>query len=100
MEVIKEGTHRYLLKQIEYRTPAYDESVVYAENESWDYYLSVEYEILKRNELKTLVSAQLREKDEEKSHLFDITGKRPLKRQGKERAFSVILLYSWITLFL
>ena len=34
MEVIKEGTHTYLLKQIEYRTPAYDESVVYAENES------------------------------------------------------------------
>ena len=67
MEVIKEGTHTYLLKQIEYRTPAYDESVVYAENESWDYYLSVEYEVLKRNELKTLVSAQLREKDEEKS---------------------------------
>ena len=31
MEVIKEGTHTYLLKQIEYRTPAYDESVVYAE---------------------------------------------------------------------
>ena len=88
MEVIKEGTHTYLLKQIEYRTPAYDESVVYAENESWDYYLSVEYEVLKRNELKTLVSAQLREKDEEKSLLFDITGKRPLKRQGKERAFS------------
>ena len=55
MEVIKEGTHTYLLKQIEYRTPAYDESVVYAENESWDYYLSVEYEVLKRNELKTLV---------------------------------------------
>lgn len=26
MEVIKEGTHTYLLKQIEYRTPAYDES--------------------------------------------------------------------------
>ncbi len=88
MEVIKEGTHTYLLKQIEYRTPAYDESVVHAQNESWDYYLSVEYEILKRNELKTLVSAQLREKDEEKSLLFDITGKRPLKRQGKERAFS------------
>ena len=88
MEVIKEGTHTYLLKQIEYRTPAYDESVVYAENESWDYYLSVEYEVLKRNELKTLVSAQLREKDEEKSLLFDITGKRPLKWQGKERAFS------------
>ena len=88
MEVIKEGTHTYLLKQIEYRTPAYDESVVHTQNESWDYYLSVEYEILKRNELKTLVSAQLREKDEEKSLLFDITGKRPLKRQGKERAFS------------
>lgn len=88
MEVIKEGTHRYLLKQIEYRTLAYDESVVYAENESWDYYLSVEYEVLKRNDLKTLVSAQLREKDEEKSLLFDVTGKRPLKRQGKERAFS------------
>ena len=88
MEVIKEGTHTYLLKQIEYRTPVYDESVVHAQNESWDYYLSVEYEVLKRNELKTLVSAQLREKDEEKSLLFDITGKRPLKRQGKERAFS------------
>ena len=88
MEVIKEGTYTYLLKQIEYRTPAYDESVVHAQNESWDYYLSVEYEVLKRNELKTLVSAQLREKDEEKSLLFDITGKRPLKRQGKERAFS------------
>ena len=88
MEVIKEGTHTYLLKQIEYRKPAYDESVVHAQNESWDYYLSVEYEVLKRNELKTLVSAQLREKDEEKSLLFDITGKRPLKRQGKERAFS------------
>lgn len=88
MEVIKEGTHTYLLKQIEYRTPVYDESVVHTQNESWDYYLSVEYEILKRNELKTLVSAQLREKDEEKSLLFDITGKRPLKRQGKERAFS------------
>ena len=88
MEVIKEGTHTYLLKQIEYRTPVYDESVVHTQNESWDYYLSVEYEVLKRNELKTLVSAQLREKDEEKSLLFDITGKRPLKRQGKERAFS------------
>ena len=88
MEVIKEGTYTYLLKQIEYRTPVYDESVVHTQNESWDYYLSVEYEILKRNELKTLVSAQLREKDEEKSLLFDITGKRPLKRQGKERAFS------------
>ena len=88
MEVIKEGTYTYLLKQIEYRTPVYDESVVHTQNESWEYYLSVEYEILKRNELKTLVSAQLREKDEEKSLLFDITGKRPLKRQGKERAFS------------
>ena len=55
MEVIKEGTHTYLLKQIEYRTPVYDESVVHTQNESWDYYLSVEYEILKRNELKTLV---------------------------------------------
>ena len=88
MEVIKEGTHTYLLKQIEYRASAYDESVVQVENESWDYYLSVEYEVMKRNELKTLVSVQLREKDEEKSLLFDITGKRPLKRQGKERAFS------------
>lgn len=88
MEVIKEGTHTYLLEQIEYRTSAYDESVVHAQNESWNYYLSVEYEVLKRNKLKTLVSAQLREKDEEKSLLFDITGKRPLKRQGKERAFS------------
>ena len=88
MEVIKEGTHTYLLKQIEYRSSAYDESVVHVENESWDYYLSVEYEVMKRNELKTLVSVQLREKDEEKSLLFDITGKRPLKRQGKERAFS------------
>ena len=67
MEVIKEGTYTYLLKQIEYRTPAYDESVVYAQNESWDYYLSVEYEILKRNELKTLVSAQLREKMKRKA---------------------------------
>ena len=57
MEVIKEGTYTYLLKQIEYRTPVYDESVVHTQNESWDYYLSVEYEILKRNELKTLVSA-------------------------------------------
>lgn len=66
MEVIKEGTYTYLLKQIEYRTPAYDESVVHTQN-AWDYYLSVEYEILKRNELKTLVSAQLREKDEEKA---------------------------------
>ena len=88
MEVIKEGTHTYLLKQIEYRASAYDESVVQVENESWDYYLSVEYEVMKRNELKTLVSVQLREKDEEKSLLFDITGKRPLKWQGKERAFS------------
>lgn len=50
MEVIKEGTYTYLLKQIEYRTPVYDESVVHTQNESWDYYLSVEYEILKRNE--------------------------------------------------
>ena len=88
MEVIKEGTHTYLLKQIEYRASAYDESVVQVENESWDYYLSVEYEVMKRNELKTLVSVQLREKDEEKSLLFDITGKRPLRRQGKERTFS------------
>ena len=88
MEVIKEGTHTYLLKQIEYRASAYDESVVQVENESWDYYLSVEYEVMKRNELKTLVSVQLREKDKEKSLLFDITGKRPLRRQGKERTFS------------
>ena len=40
MEVIKEGTYTYLLKQIEYRTPVYDESVVHTQNESWDYYLS------------------------------------------------------------
>ena len=31
MEVIKEGTHTYLLKQIEYRTPVYDESVVHTQ---------------------------------------------------------------------
>ena len=67
MEVIKEGTHTYLLKQIEYRTPVYDESVVHTQNESWDYYLSVEYEILKRNELKTLVSAQLEKKMKRKA---------------------------------
>ena len=29
MEVIKEGTHTYLLKQIEYRTPVYDLSLIH-----------------------------------------------------------------------
>ena len=88
MEVIKEGTHTYLLRQIQYRESIYNETALYVENERWNYYLSVEYEVLKRNNLKTLVSVQLREKDGEKSFLFDITGKCPLKLQGKERTFS------------
>ena len=87
MEVIKEGTHTYLLRQINYGK-LYDEAVAPAEKEQWNYYLSVEYEVLKRNKLKTMVSVQLREKDGEKSFLFDITGKCSLKHQGKERAFS------------
>lgn len=77
-----------MLRQIPYERSVYDETAVCAGNEVWDYYLSVEYEVLRRNRLKTFISVQLREKDSEKSLLFDITGKCPLKRQGKERTFS------------
>lgn len=81
MEVIKEGTHTCLLQRIV-------DNEDHAEDKVLEYYLSVEYEVLKRNSLKTLIPVQLREKDGEKSLLFDITGKQPLQKRGKERGFT------------
>lgn len=81
MEVIKEGTHTCLLQRIV-------DNEVFTEDKVLEYYLSVEYEVLKRNSLKTLIPVQLREKDGEKSLLFDITGKQPLKKREKERGFT------------
>lgn len=79
MDIIKEGTHTYLLRQIE-SEELQDEKIIY--------YLSVEYEVLRRNSLKTLLPVQLREQDEKKTLLFDITERRSLKILGKSRSLS------------
>lgn len=79
MDIIKEGTHTYLLKQIE-SGELQDEEITY--------YLSVEYEVLRRNSLKMLLPVQLREQDEKKTLLFDITERRSLKILGKSRRLS------------
>ena len=55
MEVIKEGTHTCLLQRIVDNEACTEDKVL-------EYYLSVEYEVLKRNSLKTLIPVQLREK--------------------------------------
>ena len=81
MEIIKEGTHTCLLQRIVDNEACTEDKVL-------EYYLSVEYEVLKRNSLKTLIPVQLREKDGEKSLLFDITGKQPLKKREKESGFT------------
>lgn len=81
MEIIKEGTHTCLLQRIVDNEACTEDKVL-------EYYLSVEYEVLKRNSLKTLIPIQLREKDGEKSLLFDITGKQPLKKREKESGFT------------
>lgn len=81
MEIIKEGTHTCLVYHL-----------VCEENNTEDkmlqYYLSVEYEVLKHNALRTLIPVQLREKDGEKSLLFDITGMQSLRKREKETGFS------------
>ena len=96
MDIVKEGTHTYLLSVIEHKEilnkeildneRSDKEETGFETKQSMtdcglDYYLSVEYEVLKRNSLRMLVPVQLREKDREKSLLFDITGKRSLKMQ-------------------
>lgn len=79
MDIIKEGTHTYLLRQIESGE---------LQDEETTYYLSVEYEVLRRNSLKMLLPVQLREQDEKKTLLFDITERRSLKILGKSRRLS------------
>ena len=81
VKVIKEGTHIYLQEQIMYTGEELEDTGL-------EYYLSVEYEVLKHNSLKTLLKSQLREKDGEKTLLFDITGRQPLKQQERSRSFS------------
>ena len=101
MDIVKEGTHTYLLSVIEHkeilnkelldnersdneRSDKEDVGFEIKQNMTdcgLDYYLSVEYEVLKRNSLRMLVPVQLREKDGEKSLLFDITGS---KNAGKK----------------
>lgn len=103
MDIVKEGTHTYLLSVIEHKEILNNEildneisdkeETVFEIKQSMtdcglDYYLSVEYEVLKRNSLRMLVPVQLREKDGEKSLLFDITGKRSLKMQEKNEPLS------------
>lgn len=81
VKIIKEGTHIYLQEQIMYTGEEIEDTGL-------EYYLSVEYEVLKHNSLKTLLKSQLREKDGEKTLLFDITGRQPLKQQERSRSFS------------
>ena len=102
MDIIKEGTHTYLLRHIEYeKQQTQTEKQIEKENQHkaeeegkkieksmLEYYLSVEYEILKRNSLKTLIPVQLREQDERKSLLFDITEKRSLKVRENDTGLS------------
>ena len=107
MDIVKEGTHTYLLSVIEHKeilnkeildneisdNEIDKEDVGFEIKQSMtdcgvDYYLSVEYEVLKRNSLRMLVPVQLREKDGEKSLLFDITGRRSLKMQEKNEPLS------------
>ena len=108
MDIVKEGTHTYLLSVIEHKEILNKEILdnERSDNEISDkedggfeikqsmtdcgleYYLSVEYEVLKRNSLRMLVPVQLREKDGEKSLLFDITGRRSLKMQEKNEPLS------------
>ena len=103
MDIVKEGTHTYLLSVIEHKeilnNEILDNEISDKEEAGFetkqsmtdcglDYYLSVEYEVLKRNSLRMLVPVQLREKDGEKSLLFDITGKRSLKMQEKNEPLS------------
>ena len=103
MDIVKEGTHTYLLSVIEHEeilnNEILDNEISDKEETGFeikqsmtdcglDYYLSVEYEVLKRNSLRMLVPVQLREKDGEKSLLFDITGKRSLKMQEKNEPLS------------
>ena len=103
MDIVKEGTHTYLLSVIEHKeilnNEILDNEISDKEKTGFeikqsmtdcglDYYLSVEYEVLKRNSLRMLVPVQLREKDGEKSLLFDITGKRSLKMQEKNEPLS------------
>ena len=78
MDIVKEGTHTYLLSVIEHkeilnkeildneRSDKEDVGFEIKQNMTdcgLDYYLSVEYEVLKRNSLRMLVPVQLREKD-------------------------------------
>lgn len=85
MEVIKEGTHTCLQYYLAHKENNIEDTI---EGKIWQYYLSVEYEVLKHNTLKTLIPVQLREKDGEKSLLFDITGMQPLRKREKETGFS------------
>ena len=80
VKVIKEGTNIWLQQTIYQEHSMTDKDL--------DYYLAVEYEVLKRNSLKTLLPVQLREKDGEKSLLFDITGRHSLKEQESGKRFS------------
>lgn len=102
MDIVKEGTHTYLLSVIEHKEilnkEILDNEISDKEDVGFEikqsmtdcgleYYLSVEYEVLKRNSLRMLVPVQLREKDGEKSLLFDITGRRSLKMQEKMNCY-------------
>lgn len=80
MKIIKEGTNIWLQQTIYQEHSMTDKDL--------DYYLAVEYEVIKRNSLKTLLPVQLREKDGEKSLLFDITGRHSLKEQERSKRFS------------
>ena len=80
VKIIKEGTNIWLQQTIYQERSMTDKDL--------DYYLAVEYEVLKRNSLKTLLPVQLREKDGEKSLLFDITGRHSLKEQERSKRFS------------
>lgn len=81
MDIVKEGTHTYLLSVIEHKEilnkEILDNEISDKEDVGFeikqnmtdcglDYYLSVEYEVLKRNSLRMLVPVQLRKKMEKK----------------------------------
>lgn len=98
VDIVKEGTHTYLLSVIEHKEilnkEILDNEISDKEDVGFeikqnmtdcglDYYLSVEYEVLKRNSLRMLVLMTASGKRWRKSLLFDITGRRSLKMQEK-----------------
>ena len=72
IEIRQEGLHTYQVRKIKDNP----------------YYMTVEYQIIKRNDLKKIIPVQLREEDGQAIVLFDITGKKSLKEKDPVEGFS------------